>query len=103
MHLLAIRTAYTGCSNEWVQSTTDCPDFRQRISMPAKFLKTDHVEHLSFRRDLNLECAELRLPEAEAMYLLLSWLLALGVLIWISSADCLAQQTAMPSTSLAES
>ena len=37
------------------------------------------------------------------MYLRLSWLLALGVLIWISSADCLAQQTAMPSTRLAES
>src|SRR5579863_6892385 len=103
MHLLAIRIACTDCSNEWVQLTTDCSDFRQlRTPMPARLLKTDH-EHLSFRGDLNLEGAELRLPEAETKYLLLSWLLALSVLIWISSADCLAQQTAMPSTSLAES
>src|ERR1700680_4154956 len=71
--------------------------------MPAKFLKTDHVEHLSFRRDLNLEGADLRLPEAGAMYLRLSSLLVLGLLIWISSGQCWAQQTAIPSTSLAES
>jgi hypothetical protein len=37
------------------------------------------------------------------MYLRLSWLLALGLLIWISSGQCWAQQTGMPSASLAES
>src|SRR6202521_2017108 len=71
--------------------------------MPAKFLKTDHVEYLVFRRDLKFDGADLRFPEAGAMYLRLSSLLVLGVLIWISSGQCWAQQTGMPSASLAES
>jgi hypothetical protein len=70
-------------------------------AMPAKLLKADYWRLSEFGIVEPQE--ERQMSGPEVMYVRVSRLLVIGLLIVISSAECLAQQTAVPTTTLPES